>query len=650
MAGAVESGVQAQYNKNYFYWKGHTLMRESDYIGAIETLNVLLGVDQNAHEGYFLRGIAKYNLDDLIGAEHDFTLAIEKNPVYTMAYNYRAITRARLGNYDDALKDFREAIELRPDMVGPYYSRGVTLLLSQHFNDAIADFDHFIRFEPKVADAYINRGQAYLQLKDTTRAYEEYDLAIRTNRESPGGYYYRGSLRAQQGMYDDALSDFNKAIECDSTYLPAYFNRAITHSHQERPMDALADLDKVIELDPTNSLSYFNRAIIRSQIGDYNRAMEDYNTVAIYSPNNVLLYYNRAMLHSQLGNIEEAISDYTRAIELYPDFANAYLNRSNLRYLVRDERGAMQDRRTAEAKIADYRSKLSDETFSAFADTSRQFNRLLSFDSKLAGRSIDQVSARSDGIAMLPSFRFTFVNPAPETITANRRAWRISQLDTFVAEVNNPYVKLTIAESDIPADSVMMIDDRLERMILTNNADWLALFERGITQSLMKQYTNSVNSYSAAIEKNPQNPCLYLNRSTTRAEMIDFISSIDTSYQSMSVYNDTAGRLKNSSSRTYNYDESISDLNKAVKLFPEFPYTYYNRGNLLAVSGRYPEAYDDYTKAIELYPDFAEAYFNRGLVQVFMRDTRKGLLDISKAGELGITEAYDILKQYSDMW
>lgn len=32
-----------------------------------------------------------------------------------------------------------------------------------------------------------------------------------------------------------------------------------------------------------------------------------------------------------------------------------------------------------------------------------------------------------------------------------------------------------------------------------------------------------------------------------------------------------------------------------------------------------------------------------------MKDTRKGCLDISKAGELGITEAYEVLKRYAQI-
>lgn len=642
--GSIDS--QAQYNKAYFFYVGRGFLIDNKYQDAIETLNILLKVDPDAYEGYFLRGIAKYNLDDLLGAELDFTIAISKNPVFTTAYQYRAITRSRLGNYDDALNDFQEAIELRPDLPGPYYSRGVTYLLSQQFDKAISDFDKFIKQENKVADAYINRGTAYLYQKDTTRAYEEFNTAIKTNRENPNGYNRRGALYMTQGKYDLALTDFNKAISYDSTYVVSYFNRAIAYSNTRNPVKSLIDFDKVIELDSTNSLTFFNRAIIRSQIGDYNRALEDYNKVATYSPGNVLVYFNRALLYSQLGDIKSAIKDYDKAIELYPDFANAYLNRSKLRYLLRDTRGSKNDREIAERKISEYRSKLNDSTFSIYADTSRKFNQLLSFDSKFGSGDFAKITSNGDNITLLPLFKFTLTKP-DSVIVIDPERYYLPRVEEFKKSIGNNYLNLTNRDSDISTDSLMAADRRLAAQIASSDVDWERLFERGVTQSLIRQYTNSVNSYTDAIEKNPTNPFLYLNRSTTRSEMIDFISSIDNSYQRITIESDPVSRLKSNSTRTYSYDEAIADLNKAAKLFPEFAHIYYNKGNLYALSGQLPEAYEEYSHAIRLNPNFAEAYFNRGLVQIFLKDTRKGCLDVSKAGELGIKEAYDVLKRYS---
>mgnify|MGYP000426645600 FL=1 len=614
LALTIGAGSRAQYDRDYFYYVGRSFMIDNNFEDAIRTLNILLRFDDDAYEGYFLRGIAKYNLDDLLGAEADFTTAIEKNPVFTTAFTYRAITRSRLGNYDDALSDFAEAIELRPDLPNAYYSRGVTRLLNQQFREAIDDFDKFIRQENKVSDAYLNRGVCYLYLKDTTQAYADFETAIRTNRENPMSYNRRGELEMKQQRYKEAEADFDMAIRCDSNYL----------------------------------LSYFNRAIVRSQIGDYNRALEDYDKVAFYSPENVLVYYNRAGIQAQLGNIESAVEDYSKAIELYPDFANAYLNRSRLRYLLKDESGSRRDRDIAQRKIAEYKTRLSDSTYSIYADTTHRFDRLLSFDANVAGSTFGRIASKSadNRLALLPLFRFTLRTPdSLSTVTAGR--YHSQREADFRRRIDNRYLTLTARESNVPADSLVMLDKRYARELMAEPASWELLFQRGITQTLIKQYTNAVGTFTSAIDQYPANPFLYLNRSTTRAEMIDFISSIDNSYQRITIESDPAKRLQNSQSRTYNYDEAIADLNKAAKLYPDFPYTYYNRANLMALSGKLPEAYNDYTKAIELNPAFAEAYYNRGLVQIFMKDTRKGCLDMSKAGELGIPEAYEILKQYT---
>uniref|UniRef100_UPI0040568A10 tetratricopeptide repeat protein n=1 Tax=Alistipes sp. TaxID=1872444 RepID=UPI0040568A10 len=639
--------TQGQYNREYFFWMGRRHMMEQQYQEAIRTLNILLRADPEAYEGYFWRGIAKYQLGDLLGADADFSIALEKNPVFTIAYTYRAITRSRLGNYDDALQDFQEAIDLRPDLPNPYYSRGITRLLNQQFEEAIEDFDQFILQENKVADAYLNRGVAYLYLKDTLRAYENFDTAIRTNREYPESYNRRGALYLEQERYAEAEADFDRAIACDSTYLRSYFNRALVYSRTYRPMQSLQDLDRVIALDSTSSLGYYNRAIIRSQIGDYNRALEDYNRVAYYSPENVLVYYNRGALHTRLGNIDEALSDFSRAITLYPDFANAYLSRSHLYRLKGEMRAARADSEEAERKIAAYRSRLSDTTYSIYADTTQHFESLLSFDSKLSSVGFERITRSENGneLKLIPLFKFTFTRP-DSILVALRGVYHAQRVNDFLKRIGEPALFLTHGGSSLEPDSLVALDRDFAQKV-NHGGGWEELFCRGITQSLIKQYTNAVNSYSQAIEKNPSNPFLYLNRSTTRAEMIDFISSIDNAYQRITIDNDPALQLQNSTQRTYDYDEAIADLNKVIKLYPDFAYAWYNRANLMARSGKFPEAYEDYTQAIALNPQFAEAYFNRGLVQIFMKDTRKGCLDLSKAGELGIEQAYELLQHYA---
>ena len=53
-----------------------------------------------------------------------------------------------------------------------------------------------------------------------------------------------------------------------------------------------------------------------------------------------------------------------------------------------------------------------------------------------------------------------------------------------------------------------------------------------------------------------------------------------------------------------------------------------------------------YTRAIDMYPYIGEAYYNRGLTYLRLGNRERGVADLSKAGELGIQEAYVDMKRF----
>ena len=59
----------------------------------------------------------------------------------------------------------------------------------------------------------------------------------------------------------------------------------------------------------------------------------------------------------------------------------------------------------------------------------------------------------------------------------------------------------------------------------------------------------------------------------------------------------------------------------------------------------YQHAIDDYSRAIEIDPHLAEAFYNRGLVHLALKQQKESVADLSKAGELGLYQAYSIIKQ-----
>lgn len=641
--------AKAQYDKNYIYYMSQNSIVNKQYYEAISLLTILIDADSVSRDGYFLRAVAKYNLNDLIGAEQDFSSAIRINPVYVEAYQYRAITRSIMGNWDDAINDFKKALAIRPDYIGTYYSRGVTFLMCQQFDNAIADFNKFIQKNPKAMEAYLNRGSAYLMLKDTLRAFKDFDKAVEVKPRSSEALTRRGTILSIMNRTKESLEDFNKAIFYDKENKIAFFNRALLYARDHKPTKAIDDFSSVIALDSTNSLTYFNRAITKAQIGDFNSAMHDYDKVVELSPGNVLGYYNRAALAVRLGDMEKALNDYSSTIDLYPDFANAYLARASVRYQLGDMVGSKRDNDIAEAKINSYQSKYKgaagSEEFSIYADTSQNFNKILSFDSNF--NADDKVKDKNVDIKLLSLYRLVKTKDISDREKLENA--KDKSLLAFITDsgINN----LIISNENIDMTRDEIIAEKNSRAVRGDGVNapkiWKVVFEDAISSYSIKQYTSAISELTTAIENSPRNPFLYMNRSSIHCEMMEFVQSIGTSGQRFVIEADKSKEL-HTTQRVYDFNNALIDINYAISLNPNIAYFYYNRANIYVLSGDMPQAIADYTKAIEIEEKFPAAYYNRGLVQIYLKENKKGYLDLSRAGELGLKNAYEVIKKYME--
>lgn len=647
--------LRAQYDKDVFFMRGRQALADGKYAQAIENFNVLSQLDTSDHWTFFFRGIAKYNLGDLRGAKRDFDRSVSINPVFTSGYHYRGITESRFGNYDAALADLQHAIDLRPGYEGLYFSRGVTYFLAQRFENAINDFDRYIRKEPKDPSAYLNRGASYLFLGDTLKAVHDYNKAIKLDRFDPEGYVRRGRLYATQKKYDLALEDMDKAIGLDSTNTFAYFNRAIMYYEQQRYKEAMDDLNRVLKDEPGNALTLYNRGLISAQLGAYEDALEDFDRVLNINPENVLAYFNRASIFIELGMYENALEDYDAAIGLYPDFAKAYMNRSYVKNLLGRNREAKADYDTAQKKVAEYRSKnISDEA--SFADTTKKYSSLLSLDAEFAKKDFDDelLQHRDIDIRLRPLYKFVLSGNKDDVNYALSRKYENPLLGVFE---NSLPVGVEISNTDISLDQKEK--EAVEAAAYGEDMTPDRLFLRAMYEYLEKQYNSSLTYYGEAIDESEGKtsgyaslyPAFYhMNRGVLRAEMIEFISSIESNVQvlSMDDTGNTRARVKDQVIRQYDYTDAVDDMKKAAELVPDLPYVYYNLGNLYCLSSEHINSIENYTKAIDLYPYMGDAYFNRGLVLIYLKDKEKGCIDLSRAGELGVGDAYGVIKKYCE--
>lgn len=100
-------------------------------------------------------------------------------------------------------------------------------------------------------------------------------------------------------------------------------------------------------------------------------------------------------------------------------------------------------------------------------------------------------------------------------------------------------------------------------------------------------------------------------------------------------------------------DEALPYINKALEMEPYESYVWSSRGELYYKKGDYKSCIKDMTKAIEV-SNKTEAgdsdtagwpYYLRGLAKIKLGQKQDGCKDLSKAGELGTSEAYKAISE-----
>ena len=96
------------------------------------------------------------------------------------------------------------------------------------------------------------------------------------------------------------------------------------------------------------------------------------------------------------------------------------------------------------------------------------------------------------------------------------------------------------------------------------------------------------------------------------------------------------------------YQQALTTLTAVLENNKSNPFIWYNLGNLHLQMQEFQKAIDDYTEAIKYEKNLAEAYYNRGLTLLYLGEKELANSDLSKAGELGVKEAYAVMKRFYD--
>lgn len=627
---------------------GRSALYFDDYVLSIQYFNQVIKIKPYLSEPYLLRAIAKTQLGDYQSAEYDCNRAIELNPFAPGAYYTRGYIRSRLNRYKEAENDISRALEFAPENKTYMLIRADIRIAAEDYAGALDDIATLLRHDKRDPRLYIEQGRIYWQQGDTISTLQAFTSAIENDPHGTQGWSARGMVYTCMQQDELAIEDLSRAIELGSKWQGDYMNRGLLYYKAHNYRGALADYDKAVEIGKDDYACYYNRGLLRHEVGDYNRALDDYARSISLHPTPEA-YYQHGMVNLQLRQWRDARADFDTLISLHPYFLPAYYlaaeacdkmgqktdsrNYQKQAYQLeknQDEIRRRQSQLQVDAKIAEAQDDEKDwrKEFSAQAAENAETDSDSKYDSAVRG----MVQNRHSNVVNQPLFvisyyqkpdnlrRTTTYHPALERYNSNHR--------------NTSPLRITCEELPLSAEMISLHFSRIEQLTRQINlhcgepspecADWH--FQRAIEFATVQDYTSAIEDANQAVALGIEGFLPYFCRATWRYRRMETERNQDTY------------RIE--------YELIMRDLDYVIRICPDFTFAYYNKGNMLCAQKDYQAAIRLYDEAIDIDNEMAEAYFNRGLTEIFIQQNKKGIASLSRAGELGIYQAYNLITRF----
>lgn len=657
-------GLRAQVNAEQVMQIGRNVLSMEDYMLAIQYFNQAIKAKPYLADPYYLRGIAKLQLEDYSGAEADCSLAIERNPFKAEAYKVRGFSRQQLGRDSLAITDYEVGLDYNP--TDRYFLFYKAVAETELRRDSVADdtFAKLLRQYPRFDDGFAARARLRILQGDTVGAISDLDRALSLNSTQINGYLMRSAIRAEKKEWEAAISDMDEAIRIRHDDPGLYVNRAYMRYNSDDYLGALSDYNFALQLDPRYKAALFNRALLRYEVKDLINAAKDFSEVLAIDPMNFHALFNRGLVYLESSRAAEAMKDFKAVAARYPRFHMAYYamaeaERSQghydaaMRLIAKADEMVRKYVKNPGANPLDLPAIASGETRREDADGNMEeseeevmsrFNQLvtvggaetaqprLAFNDRIKGR----VQDRTVSVSPAPLYVLSFITP-DRSLQAQSNYFR--ELDDFntAGYLSERLYLYPSAEKNGIGEAefgrLTALDQIYAKAIEERGATPALLLGRGVALTLLRDYDSAVRMLDMALELTP---------GFTPALMARGAALFGRSRRPAQEEDDPmiSGR-----SSMQDVTQALADYDAALAINPALVYAWFDKGVIYYEMRDYSAARKCFDMALGIDPSFGEAYFNRGLTYLQGGDKRNAFSDLSKAGELGVIDSYNLLKR-----
>lgn len=175
-----------------------------------------------------------------------------------------------------------------------------------------------------------------------------YDQTLRQNPNDYMTWFRRANEYYRHSEYIRALDDVDKALalapasDTDLRF-QAYMLRAGIYNQTGKHEQALADLNSAVALDPNSYSAIYQKANTEFELGNYGAARVDYTRLQRLNSRSSEALLGMARCSVKENNLSAANDYLQQAVDFEPNNPEIYVRRANVRRLMGDHNGAVDD-------------------------------------------------------------------------------------------------------------------------------------------------------------------------------------------------------------------------------------------------------------------------------------------------------------------
>ena len=317
---------------------GNILFEQGKYEEAKSRYEEALGINPDNSSALYNMGITLLRLGDEVAAIEYLkrSASVDKiGAIAHLSYSKLGVIFTRHRDYELAEKYLKLAVSVRPGDPIDRYNLGIVYLKLNRHEEALAELIKAEELGKDDAEVLENLGEAYSSLKQYDRSIDVYNRLLAVNKRNVRVLSRIAELYYDKGDLDRAYESYERITFLEpatENARIAYLNMGNILDDAQRFGEAVDQYKRALAINPKDDAVYYNLGIAYKHLGQPERALESWRKANELKPDNPQPLLAIADYYNENKYYENAMEEYQAILRRWPNLQDAHFNLATIYY------------------------------------------------------------------------------------------------------------------------------------------------------------------------------------------------------------------------------------------------------------------------------------------------------------------------------